>query len=71
MAALNPSVQERVEREVKAYDQGRYSPVRFDCKPDFSTAILRAVDPIDRFLSRTPLRYWMRQAALVRTKTKD
>jgi len=34
-------------------------------------AILRAVDPIDRFLSRTPLRYWMRQAALVWTKTKD
>src|SRR5256885_5915883 len=34
-------------------------------------ALLRAVDPIDRFLSRTPLRYWMRQAALVWTKTKD
>src|SRR6266478_3858944 len=31
-------------------------------------AILRAVDPIDRFLSRTPIRYWMRQAALVWTK---
>ena len=32
-------------------------------------ALLRAADPIDRLIARTPLKYWMRQAVLSWVKT--
>lgn len=31
--------------------------------------LLRVADPIDRFIARTPMKYWMRQAVLSWTKT--
>ena len=32
-------------------------------------ALLKAADPLDRLIARTPLKYWMRQAVLAWEKT--